>query len=376
MRRDIKPAEDRQAPDAAWHRLAEALGEDVLVAPSESLLAEALEDHGDRRSLASAFDRVVDRSVVTAKRRRLRMLGAGVLSDLGSALAWKPVLASIGVVLIALVASDVYIRISENAPNQQVASAPLGDAPTRIPADGVRPRMVERRDADASPSAVPRPSLSHDALPTPREAAHEAAAMAPQSLAAASEARQAPAPLSGTKHSGASEQTTSQAAGAAASLLTPQDKAAVALPSASRADPAPPTAAATAGATPTSFIWPVQGHIIASFGPVAGRMRNDGIDIAVPEGTDIRVADDGVVVYAGEDAKGYGNLVLVRHDTGFVTAYAYASKLLVNLGDVVRRGDVIAQSGKSSESHQPELHFEIRRGAVPINPMTLLPPLG
>jgi murein DD-endopeptidase MepM/ murein hydrolase activator NlpD len=372
MRQDIERTRDK-APDEAWHRLAEALSEDVLGTPSESLLTEAAEDRGDRRSLATAFDRVVDRSVVAARRRRLLALGAGALSDIGSALSWRPVLASIGVVLIAVVAFDVYIRVSDNAPMQQVASAPVGDTVAAKPA---RPRMVGRRDPNGSPSAAAGSdgvSLSRDAMAPPRDIA----AAAPQSPANASEARPVAPPPMSAMHRSLQEHVASQAAAPAQGQPTPQDSAAVGLLSAGRADPAPPQAAAAAtSAAPSSFIWPVQGNIIASFGPLSGRLRNDGVDIGVPEGTAIHAADDGVVVYAGEDAKGYGNLVLVRHDTGYVTAYAYASKLLVSLGDVVRRGDVIAQSGKSSESHQPELHFEIRRGAVPINPMTLLPPPG
>jgi murein DD-endopeptidase MepM/ murein hydrolase activator NlpD len=372
MRQDIERTGHKQAPDEAWHRLAEALSEDVLGTSSEHLLTEASKDHGDRRSLATAFDRVVDRSVVAARRRRLLMLGAGVWSDIGSALAWRPVLASIGVVLIAVVAFDVYIRVSDNAPMQRVASAPIGDTVAAKPA---RPRMVGRRDPNGSPSAAAGSdvSLSRDAMAPPRDIA----AAAPQSPANASEARPVAPPPMSAMHRSLQEHVASQAAAPAQGQPTPQDSAAVGLLSAGRADPAPPQAAAAAtSAAPSSFIWPVQGNIIASFGPLSGRLRNDGVDIGVPEGTAIHAADDGVVVYAGEDAKGYGNLVLVRHDTGYVTAYAYASKLLVSLGDVVRRGDVIAQSGKSSESHQPELHFEIRRGAVPINPMTLLPPPG
>ena len=114
-----------------------------------------------------------------------------------------------------------------------------------------------------------------------------------------------------------------------------------------------------AGAMP-SFRWPVRGRIIAAFGPKPNGLQNDGINLAVPEGTPIKAAEDGVVAYAGNELKGYGNLVLVRHANGFVTAYANASDLLVKRGETVKRGQVIAQSGETGNVTSPQLHFEIR----------------
>ena len=93
------------------------------------------------------------------------------------------------------------------------------------------------------------------------------------------------------------------------------------------------------------FRWPVSGRVIAGFGSAANGQQNDGINIAVPEGTPIKAAEDGVVAYAGNELKGYGNLVLVRHANGYVTAYAHASEILVKRGDPVKRGQVIAKSG-------------------------------
>jgi murein DD-endopeptidase MepM/ murein hydrolase activator NlpD len=118
----------------------------------------------------------------------------------------------------------------------------------------------------------------------------------------------------------------------------------------------------------------VRGRVVTSFGPVPGNLRNDGINISVPEGTDIHAADDGLVVYSGSDVKGYGNLLLVRHGNSFVTAYAHASQLLVNQGDAVVRGQVIAKSGRTGQVKEPLLHFEIRKGTVPVDPMKYLPP--
>ena len=125
------------------------------------------------------------------------------------------------------------------------------------------------------------------------------------------------------------------------------------------------------GALP-SFRWPVRGRVIAAFGPAPNGLQNDGIDLAVPQGTPVKAADDGVVAYAGNELKGYGNLVLVRHSNGFVTAYAHASEIMVKRGDNVKRGQVIAKSGQTGNVTSPQLHFEIRKGATPVDPSQYL----
>ena len=126
-----------------------------------------------------------------------------------------------------------------------------------------------------------------------------------------------------------------------------------------------------AGDLPT-FRWPVRGRVIAGFGPKPNGLQNDGINLAVPEGTPIKAAEDGVVAYAGNELKGYGNLVLVRHSNGFVTAYAHASEILVKRGETVKRGQVIAHSGQTGNVTSPQLHFEIRKGATPVDPAQYL----
>jgi murein DD-endopeptidase MepM/ murein hydrolase activator NlpD len=93
----------------------------------------------------------------------------------------------------------------------------------------------------------------------------------------------------------------------------------------------------------------------------------------VPEGTAVRAAEDGVVAYAGNELKGYGNLILVRHSNGFVTAYANASEIMVKRNDKVRRGQIIAKSGQTGAVASPQLHFEIRKGSSPVDPMQHLP---
>jgi len=126
-----------------------------------------------------------------------------------------------------------------------------------------------------------------------------------------------------------------------------------------------------AGSLP-GFRWPVRGRVIVAFGPKPNGVQNDGINLAVPEGTPIKAAEDGVVAYAGSELKGYGNLVLVRHPNGFVTAYAHASDILVKRGEAVKRGQVIAHAGQTGNVTSPQLHFEIRKGATPVDPSQYL----
>jgi murein DD-endopeptidase MepM/ murein hydrolase activator NlpD len=126
-----------------------------------------------------------------------------------------------------------------------------------------------------------------------------------------------------------------------------------------------------AGGMP-SFRWPVKGRVIAAFGSKPNGTQNDGINLAVPEGTPVKAAEDGVVAYAGNELKGYGNLVLIRHANGFVSAYANASELLVKRGESVKRGQTIAHAGQTGNVTSPQLHFEIRKGSTPVDPTKYL----
>ena len=121
-----------------------------------------------------------------------------------------------------------------------------------------------------------------------------------------------------------------------------------------------------------SFRWPVRGKVITGYGAKTNGKSNDGINVAVPEGTPVKAAEDGVVAYSGNELKGYGNLILVRHSNGYVTAYAHASELLVKRGDAIKRGQIIAKSGQSGEVGSPQLHFEIRKGSSPVDPLQFL----
>src|SRR5215207_6857099 len=127
-----------------------------------------------------------------------------------------------------------------------------------------------------------------------------------------------------------------------------------------------PQAAAPAPAPAIGFRWPAKGRVIAGFG---GTSANEGINIALPEGTPVKAAEDGTVAYAGSDVKGYGKLVLIRHDNGYVSAYAHNGEIAVKHGEKVKRGQAIAKSGQSGNVTSPQLHFEIRKGAQPVDPM-------
>ena len=120
------------------------------------------------------------------------------------------------------------------------------------------------------------------------------------------------------------------------------------------------------------FRWPVRGRIISGFGTKANGERNDGINLAVPAGTSVKSVEAGTVIYAGNELEGYGNLVLIRHAGGWVSAYAHNQDILVNRGDQVRRGQVIAHAGMTGSVTSPQVHFELRMGAKPVNPLDYL----
>jgi len=117
-----------------------------------------------------------------------------------------------------------------------------------------------------------------------------------------------------------------------------------------------------------SFRWPVKGRVISGFGTRPDGGHNDGIDLAVPQGTSVKAAENGVVAYAGNELKGYGNLVLIRHANNWVSAYANNANLLVKRGDKVRRGQIIAKAGATGAVNQPQVHFELRKGSRPVDP--------
>ncbi len=134
---------------------------------------------------------------------------------------------------------------------------------------------------------------------------------------------------------------------------------------------ASPSITATKQAS-TKLLWPVKGKVIDGFGRRRDGTHNDGVNVAVPVGTPVYAAEAGVVAYAGSELKGYGNLILVRHDNGWVTAYAHNESILVKRGDKVARGQPIAKAGKTGQVDQPQVHFELRKGSKPVDPVPYL----
>jgi murein DD-endopeptidase MepM/ murein hydrolase activator NlpD len=135
----------------------------------------------------------------------------------------------------------------------------------------------------------------------------------------------------------------------------------------------PPPRIGGPGATNGRFLWPIRGHLVSDYGTGEGGTRNDGINIAAPAGTTVLAADAGIVAYAGNELRGYGNLVLIKHANGWMTAYAHNSALLVKRGEKVRRGQPIARVGSTGAVNRPQLHFEIRHGAKALDPGDYLP---
>lgn len=165
----------------------------------------------------------------------------------------------------------------------------------------------------------------------------------------------------------------------------PRTAAASAPPTPVLSAPAPsepaiaPSAGPIAGRPPPrsgrSFLWPVRGRVIGHYGPGPNGTHNDGVNIAAPEGSPVLAADAGVVAYAGNELRGYGNLILIKHADGWMTAYAHNGKLLVVRGERVRRGQVIARVGATGAVGEPQLHFELRKGTRALDPVSYLAPV-
>jgi len=120
------------------------------------------------------------------------------------------------------------------------------------------------------------------------------------------------------------------------------------------------------------FAWPVKGKVISNFGAKAKGMRNDGINIASRRGSSVVASENGTVVYAGNELRGFGNLLLIKHSGGWVTAYAHIEKVLVKRGMKVTKGQLIATVGSTGNVKKPQLHFEMRRGRIARDPRKYL----
>lgn len=146
-------------------------------------------------------------------------------------------------------------------------------------------------------------------------------------------------------------------------------------PSAAASPAAVPPSAASAAAPSQGtgdFGWPLRGRLISGFGPKPDGQKNEGLNIAAPLGTSVYASKDGTVAYAGNELRGFGNMVLVRHTAGKFTVYAHLDQISVNKGDSVRKGQVVGTVGQSGGMTEPQLHFEVRQGSTPQDPMQYL----
>ena len=121
------------------------------------------------------------------------------------------------------------------------------------------------------------------------------------------------------------------------------------------------------------FAWPLKGTIVSKYGTIGKGRNNDGINIKATLGAAVKAADSGRVAYAGNELKGFGNLILIKHDDGWITAYAHNDRLFVKKGQRVRKGEKIAAAGSTGSVNSPQLHFEIRSGKKALNPLNYLP---
>jgi murein DD-endopeptidase MepM/ murein hydrolase activator NlpD len=232
----------------------------------------------------------------------------------------------------------------------QAVTAQLQPAPTQVVA-ATTPIPPSSQIAAA---AMPAPS------PTPTKIATDTVPLDPPSkpVAAAQSAPPPPPPPAATTGNGLP------------SVLAARNPAA-ALPL-----PGEPPPTIAIGSSTGRFLWPVHGRVLASYGLSTSEAHNQGINIAAPLGTPVRSIDAGTVAYVGNEVKGYGNLVLIKHANGWISAYANLNDVTVKKGDTVSAGEVIAKVGDTGVVGEPQLHFELRRGKKPVDPKEFLEPAG
>ncbi|MBV9076231.1 MAG: LysM peptidoglycan-binding domain-containing M23 family metallopeptidase [Methylobacteriaceae bacterium] len=264
-------------------------------------------------------------------------------------------------------------HVRPGQPARAPAPAPLHATARPVPAEAKSTAAIQHprpgrtlAKTETSRSEAPKPEPVAKVAAKPEAKPAKVAEAKPAKLA---DAKPAPAPAATAKPAAPAAKPLEPAKVAAA---TPPKTALPARePETTASLPVQPVAPAPAApAAPTAeFRWPARGRVISGFG---GQGGNEGINIAVPEGTAVKAAESGTVAYAGNEVKGYGNLVLIRHDNGYVSAYAHNGEVEVKRGQKVARGQVIAKSGQSGNVTSPQIHFEIRRGANPVDPVPYL----
>ncbi|HWD60528.1 MAG TPA: LysM peptidoglycan-binding domain-containing M23 family metallopeptidase [Stellaceae bacterium] len=261
---------------------------------------------------------------------------------------------------------------------QPMPQAPSAQHP--IASGALPPQTIFPAQQSATPPAPQQQAAMQPAAPAPMMPPSSAAKMMPEIIpldgpppAREKAAAAAPATLTPPRQ----ESAQANAGQSAPSVMPPRNPAA-ALPLPGE-QPAPPVAAApppqsTLTGAGGRFPWPVRGRVLASYGSMPGGGHNDGINIAAPRGTPVHAIDGGTVAYAGNEVKGYGNIVLIKHPDGWISAYAHLDDITVKPGDTIAAGQVIAKVGESGGVTEPQLHFELRRGKKPVDPKEFLAP--
>jgi murein DD-endopeptidase MepM/ murein hydrolase activator NlpD len=241
-------------------------------------------------------------------------------------------------------------RLNNLSPPYQLRPGTRLNLPGRVEAQAAAAESTVPSGTTGSTTSTGSGSMTVDELPAPTKGT------SPPSQASAPQAA-TPAPA----EPGAVTVPPHKPTGSA---VTPSPQAAPENQTAVLSEPAPRTSG--------RFLWPVKGKLLSSFGPKKGGLHNDGINISAPRGTTIVAVENGVVAYAGNELRGFGNLLLIRHADGWISAYAHNDTLLVKRGDKVTRGQPIARLGSTGSVTSPQLHFELRRGADPVDPLKYL----
>lgn len=339
-----------------------AYGQQTYAAPASTYPNGAVATN----ALPPAPGAVVNNGAFVRPTQALPAPPAGVPVNTAATQPWSPA----GSTVVTVKPGDTVQALARRygVPESNLLSA-NGMSPGAQPSVGqnlVIPAYSQANVAAAAPAAAtaataPGPQILGQLPPTKPPA--------PKPVAAAVAAAAAPAkmPAAPTTNVAMASSTATDAKPGLlppATASQPQQVASVA--------PNQPVSAGVESAANGSFRWPVRGRVISAFGQKPGGERNDGINIEVPEGTPIKAAEGGQVIYAGNELKGFGNLVLVKHVNGFVSAYAHASEVLVKRGDNILRGQTIAKVGATGNVTRPQLHFEIRNGNRPVDPLPYL----
>ena len=265
---------------------------------------------------------------------------------------------------VAAQPSPVYNPPAQAAP-RVIAAPPQAQAKAYTPAAAPAP-------AKAQPQATEKLTFVKGAAPAGATPVATTQAKAPEPQKVAAKPAEKPAEKTAAKPAQQAVETpVKQAEKPVAEKPKQMAKLETGAPAAATPAAAPaaaPQAAAEPDSDKPEFRWPARGRIIQGF--KAG--SSEGIKIALPEGTAVKAAEAGVVAYAGNELKGYGNLVLIKHPNGFVSVYANNGDISVKRGDTVKRGQLIAKSGQSGNVSSPQLHFELRKGSTPVDPTDFL----